>query len=251
MNAELRIGTSGWHYRHWGNCFYPAKLPSSAMLAWYANKYDTVEINNTFYRLPAEDALLRWREVASQRFLFSVKASRFITHTKRLREAREAISLFASRVELLGDTLGPILFQLPPGWKANIDRLAEFLPLLACSHRYAVEFRDQTWYAPDILDLLRGHNVALCIHDWRGSLWPMEVTADFTYIRLHGPGGRHQGNYSAKMLLQWADRIQQWRRVVARIFVYFNNDQGGFAISNSQTLRTLIGGGLVPAHKVA
>jgi len=145
MNAELRIGTAGWHYRHWGNCFYPAKLPSSAMLAWYANKYDTVEINNTFYRLPAEDALLRWREVASQRFLFSVKASRFITHIKRLREAREAISLFVSRVELLGDTLGPILFQLPPGWKANIDRLAEFLPLLPCSHRYAVEFRDQTW----------------------------------------------------------------------------------------------------------
>jgi uncharacterized protein YecE (DUF72 family) len=115
MNAELRIGTSGWHYRHWGNCFYPAQLPSSAMLAWYANKYDTVEINNTFYRLPAEDALLRSREVASLRFLFSVKASRFITHIKRLREAREAISLFVSRVELLGDTLGPIFIPVSTG----------------------------------------------------------------------------------------------------------------------------------------
>jgi len=251
MDAELRIGTSGWHYRHWRNLFYPAQLPSSAMFGWYAEKYDTVEINNTFYKLPTQDALLRWREIAPSRFLFSVKASRFITHIKRLREARDAISLFFSRVELLGDNLGPILFQLPPGWIANVDRLAEFLPLLPRTHRYAVEFRDQSWYAPAIENLLRSHNVALCIHDWRGSSWPMEITADFMYIRLHGPGGRYQGNYSRKMLRQWADRIEYWGQMVTRIFVYFNNDQGGYAISNSQKLRTVIGDGRMPAPRAA
>jgi uncharacterized protein YecE (DUF72 family) len=210
MNAELGIGTSGWHYKHWRNLFYPAKLPSSAMLGWYVGKYDTVEINNTFYRLPAEDALLGWQKTAPPNFLFSVKASRFITHIKRLRESNQAISLFFSRVELLGDNLGPILFQLPPGWTANLDRLAEFLPLLPRTHRYAVEFRDQSWYTPATQKLLRSHNIALCIHDWRGLRWPMEITADFMYIRLHGPGGRYQGHYDKRTLHQWANRIQQW-----------------------------------------
>lgn len=143
MSAKLRIGTSGWHYQHWRGSFYPAKLPPAEMLAWYARHFDTVDLNNTFYRLPTEDALLRWSQTAPPGFTFSVKASRFITHLKRLREPHDPIELFFSRVELLGDRLGPILFQLPPNWPLNFERLQQFLPALPAKHQYAFEFRDQ------------------------------------------------------------------------------------------------------------
>ena len=209
------------------------------MLAWYGWHFSTVEINNTFYRLPTEDALLTWRQNAPPGFTFSVKASRFITHLKRLREPHDPIELFLSRVDLLGDRLGPILFQLPPNWPLNFERLEQFLPALPAKHRYAFEFRDQSWYTAQTYELLRRHNVALCLHDWRGMSWPMELTADFTYIRLHGPTGTYQGNYTSGMLRTWAKRIQQWQKL-AGVFVYFNNDQGGFAIKNAKSLEQLL-----------
>ncbi len=209
------------------------------MLAWYGWHFSTVEINNTFYRLPTEDALLTWRQNAPPGFTFSVKASRFITHLKRLREPHDPIELFLSRVDLLGDRLGPILFQLPPNWPLNFERLEQFLPALPAKHRYAFEFRDQSWYTAQTYELLRRHNVALCLHDWRGMSWPMELTADFTYIRLHGPTGTYQGNYTSGMLRTWAKRIQQWQKL-AGVFVYFNNDQGGFAIKNAKSLERLL-----------
>jgi len=239
MSAKLRIGTSGWHYKHWRGSFYPAKLPPAEMLAWYGWHFSTVEINNTFYRLPTEDALLTWRQNAPPGFTFSVKASQFITHLKRLREPHDPIALFLSRVDLLGDRLGPILFQLPPNWPLNFERLEQFLPALPAKHRYAFEFRDQSWYTAQTYELLRRHNVALCLHDWRGMSWPMELTADFTYIRLHGPTGTYQGNYTSGMLRTWAKRIQQWQKL-AGVFVYFNNDQGGFAIKNAKSLEQLL-----------
>jgi uncharacterized protein YecE (DUF72 family) len=239
MSAKLRIGTSGWHYKHWRGSFYPAKLPAAEMLAWYGPHFSTVEINNTFYRLPTEDALLTWRQNAPPGFTFSVKASRFITHLKRLREPHDPIELFLSRVDLLGDRLGPILFQLPPNWPLNFERLEQFLPALPTKHRYAFEFRDQSWYTAHTYELLRRHNVALCLHDWRGMSWPMELTADFTYIRLHGPTGTYQGNYTSGMLRTWAKRIQQWQKL-ADVFVYFNNDQGGYAIKNAKSLEQLL-----------
>ncbi len=209
------------------------------MLAWYGWHFSTVEINNTFYRLPTEDALLTWRQNAPPGFTFSVKASQFITHLKRLREPHDPIELFLSRVDLLGDRLGPILFQLPPNWPLNFERLEQFLPALPAKHRYAFEFRDQSWYTAQTYELLRRHNVALCLHDWRGMSWPMELTADFTYIRLHGPTGTYQGNYTSGMLRTWAKRIQQWQKL-AGVFVYFNNDQGGFAIKNAKSLERLL-----------
>jgi len=209
------------------------------MLAWYGWHFSTVEINNTFYRLPTEDALLTWRQNAPPGFTFSVKASQFITHLKRLREPHDPIALFLSRVDLLGDRLGPILFQLPPNWPLNFERLEQFLPALPAKHRYAFEFRDQSWYTAQTYELLRRHNVALCLHDWRGMSWPMELTADFTYIRLHGPTGTYQGNYTSGMLRTWAKRIQQWQKL-AGVFVYFNNDQGGFAIKNAKSLEQLL-----------
>ena len=242
MSSQIIIGTSGWHYRHWREIFYPSKLPSAGMLEWYARSFNTVEINNTFYRLPTEDALLRWREIAPAGFIFAVKGSRFITHIKRLRDPESAIALFFSRVELLREKLGPILFQLPPNWSADVERLQEFLAALPHVHRYCVEFRDFSWYTPAIYDLLRQYNVALCVHDWRDTKWPMELTADFTYIRFHGPSGRYHGNYSQKKLKEWAERLQRWASQLSRIYVYFNNDQGGYAIENARSLERLCGG---------
>jgi uncharacterized protein YecE (DUF72 family) len=240
MSATLNIGTSGWHYQHWRGSFYPAKLSSAEMLAWYAQQFSTVEINNTFYRLPTQDALLRWRQIAPPGFTFSVKASRFITHLKRLREPHDPIARFFSRVGLLGDRLGPILFQLPPNWPLNFERLEQFLPALPLKHRYAFEFRDPSCYAAETYDLLRRHNVALCLHDWRGMSWPIELTADFTYIRLHGPQGTYQGNYTPGMLRNLGKRILQWQYQLADIFVYFNNDQGGYAIKNAKSLEKFL-----------
>jgi len=242
VNSQLIIGTSGWHYRHWREIFYPSKLPSADMLQWYARSFNTVEINNTFYKLPTEDALLRWHEIAPAGFTFAVKGSRFITHIKRLREPESAIALFFSRVELLREKLGPILFQLPPHRGANVERMQEFLAALPRGHRYCVEFRDFSWYTPAIYDLLRKRNVALCVHDWRDMKWPIELTADFTYIRFHGPSGRYHGNYSPKMLKEWAERIEQWASRLSNIYVYFNNDQGGNATENARSLERLCGG---------
>jgi uncharacterized protein YecE (DUF72 family) len=237
VNSQPIIGTSGWHYQHWRGIFYPPKLPSSGMLDWYARSFSTVEINHTFYRLPTEEALLRWREIAPAGFIFALKGSRFITHIKRLRDPERAVALFFSRVELLQEKLGPILFQLPPNWSANLKRLEKFLVALPRVYHYAVEFRDFTWYTPAIYDLLRKYNVALCLHDWRDTKWPMELTADFTYIRFHGPSGRYHGNYNPKVLKGWADRIEQWRTQLSHIYVYFNNDQDGYALKNAETLK--------------
>src|SRR5947209_1681328 len=154
MAAQIRIGTSGWHYKHWCGPFYPKKCPSSQWFELYARVFDTVEVNNTFYRLPTEDALRNWHDAAPRKFCFSVKASRFITHIKRLRDPDNAISLFFSRVELLRSKLGPILFQLPPRWHVDPGRLADFLPALPRGHRYVFEFRDESWNTPTIFDLL-------------------------------------------------------------------------------------------------
>ncbi len=141
---------------------------------------------------------------------------------------------------MLGDRLGPILFQLPPNWPLNFERLEQFLPALPPKHRYALEFRDPSWYTAETYELLRRHNVALCLHDWHGTPWPMELTADFAYIRLHGPSGAYQGNYTPGKLRSWAKNIQQWQYKLAEIFVYFNNDQGGYAIKNAKSLHQLL-----------
>ena len=246
MDGKIQIGTSGWHYKHWVGKFYPEKFPPSKMLDFYAHSFRTVEINNTFYRLPTEAAVKSWRDTVSKGFEFAVKASRFITHMKKLRDPENAISLFFERVGLLGETLGPILFQLPPHWPVNADRLEEFLSIVPRNHRYVVEFREQSWCIPRVFDILRRHNVALCLHDWGAKPWPGEFTADFTYIRFHGPTGKYAGNYDDAMLRDWASRIEQWRKQLRVIYAYFNNDQGGYAIDNARTLQKLLAVDSVP-----
>jgi uncharacterized protein YecE (DUF72 family) len=184
-------------------------------------------------------AVERWREETPTDFCFAVKGSRFITHIKRLRDPQAALGTYFSRMETLQRKLGPVLFQLPPNWHVNEERLQEFLDALPPNrHRYVFEFRDPTWYAPEIYRLLRRHNVALCLHDWRGQQSPVELTADFTYVRFHGATGKYQGNYTPQMLDKWANLIREWLPKLRHIYAYFNNDQGGYAVKNAALLQS-------------
>ena len=239
--AEIRIGTSGWHYRHWCGPFYAEKLPASKMLDCYIQHFDTVEINNSFYKLPNVSTFQAWREATPKGFVFAVKASRFITHNKKLKEPENALNNFLPRAEALNEKLGPILFQLPPSWKVNAERLQQFLDALPRYHRYAFEFREPSWNTPAVFDILRRYNAAFCIHELAGFHAPLEITADFTYVRLHGPGGKYQGSYSDERLQKWADWITDQRSRLKAVYVYFDNDQAGYAAQNAIRLKKIVG----------
>ena len=236
----VQVGTSGWHYKHWVGDFYPQRLAPDQMFSRYAREFQTVEVNNSFYRLPEKKTFARWKALAPPGFIFAVKASRFITHIKRLKDARHSVDLLLSRAQPLGAALGPVLFQLPPRWKLNLERLTEFLAILPQDYKFSLEFRDQTWYSPQIYDLLRRHNVALCIHDWHELPWPNQLTADFAYIRFHGSGVRYGGNYPDAHLRHWAETIRSWQPQLKEVFIYFNNDIGGHAIANARSLRQML-----------
>jgi uncharacterized protein YecE (DUF72 family) len=240
MAARIFIGTSGWHYKHWVGTFYPPKTPASRMLDFYLRHFDTVELNNSFYRLPAPETLINWRKYTPKDFLFSVKGSRFITHNKKLKEPFHALENLLPRLENLGRKLGPILFQLPPTWRVNEERLEEFLEALPRYHRYTFELREPSWFTPGVLDLLRKHRAAFCVYDIGGFHSPIEVTADFAYIRLHGPGNKYQGSYSAEALARWAAWIADWSPRLKAIYIYFDNDQAGYAAHNGLTLKRLV-----------
>ena len=246
--ANIRIGTSGWHYKHWLGNFYPEKLAGSKMLAYYYERFDTVEINNSFYMLPKIETLTCWREATPKNFEFAIKASRFLTHNKKLKEPENALNNFLPRAEALGSKLGPILFQLPPKWRINIERLAEFLDALPKYHQYTFEFRETSWLVPEVYELLRKHNSAFCIYELAGFHSSIEITADWSYIRLHGPGGKYQGSYSDKTLRDWAERIVDWSKRLKSIYVYFDNDQAGYAPSNALTLKHLVAERLLQHH---
>ena len=238
--ANIRIGTSGWHYKHWLGKFYPEKLPASKMLTHYCARFDTVEINNSFYMLPKIETLGAWREATPKSFEFAIKASRFLTHNKKLKEPENALNNFLPRAEALGTKLGPILFQLPPKWGLNLDRLSEFLNALPKYHRYTFEFRERSWLAEPVYDLLQKHNAAFCMYELAGFHSPIKITADWTYVRLHGPGGKYQGSYSDRVLEQWAERIASWNKQLGSIYVYFDNDQAGYAAWNALTLKRMV-----------
>jgi uncharacterized protein YecE (DUF72 family) len=237
---NVRIGTSGWHYKHWVGNFYPVRLPGSKMLTHYYGHFDTVEINNSFYMLPKIETLRAWRDATPKNFEFAIKASRFLTHNKKLKDPQNALDNFLPRAEALGEKLGPILFQLPPKWRLNLDRLAEFLDALPSYHRYTFEFREPSWLNDKVYDLLHRHNAAFCIYELAGFHSPIETTADWTYVRLHGPGGKYQGSYSDRTLREWAKRIEQWSGKLKSCYVYFDNDQGGFAAQNALKLKKLV-----------
>ena len=238
---RIHIGTSGWSYDHWQGTFYPPGLAANRRLAYYQRHFRTVEINSTFYSLPSADSLVRWYESTAEDFIFSVKASRYITHMKKLRDPQRTVKEFINRVEVLRDKLGPILFQLPPRWHINAERLAAFLKRLPREHRYAVEFRDPSWFSPQIYELLARHTVAFCIFDLDKRVSPMQVPADFAYIRLHGPLGPYQGRYDDRALHDWAESITRWRLAGRDVFCYFDNDEAAHAVQDAQCLLAMLG----------
>jgi uncharacterized protein YecE (DUF72 family) len=241
MPGKVHIGTSGWHYKHWIGSFYPEDIPPKEMFPFYAQHFDTVEINNTFYRLPELTTFDNWRSKAPPNFRFAVKASRFITHMKKLKDPNTSMSKFFLAAERLEKKLGPILFQLPPRWKVDPERFSQFLDVLPTGHQYVVEFRDQSWLVPQIFALLRKHNVAFCIHDLGESQTPLELTANFTYVRFHGPGtAKYTGSYRRDDLRRWALRIDEWSEELTDVYIYFNNDVGGYAIKDALVLRSLL-----------
>jgi uncharacterized protein YecE (DUF72 family) len=240
--AEIRIGCSGWHYKHWRGPFYPEKLPSSKWLGFYVERFNTVELNSTFYRLPPEGGLRTWRESTPPDFLFAAKGSRFITHMKKLTDPQPSLARYFERVGVLGDKLGPVLFQLPPWWEVNVPRLQEFLEAAPPAHRYGFEFRHESWHCEEVYKLLRRHNVAFCAFDIAQFHSPVVVTADFAYVRLHGPGpGPYQGSYSIQALQVWARRIRRWAKELKAVYVYFDNDMAAFAPHNALELKRLCG----------
>lgn len=236
MPAELRIGTSGWHYKHWVGPFYPPKTSAAKMLGLYTQQFDTVELNNTFYRLPPEKAPGVWRDSTPPDFRFALKGSRFLTHMKKLKDPEQALDRFFERADILGAKLGPILWQLPPQMELNLERLEHFLNALPRHHRYAFEFRNPSWYSPEVYRLLHRHLAAFCPFDLGGFQSPVEITADFAYVRLHGPGDKYRGSYSDAALDHWASRIYDWQNRLAAVYVYFDNDQFGFAPQDAQRL---------------
>jgi uncharacterized protein YecE (DUF72 family) len=249
MSAQVHIGTSGWHYAHWRGPFYPEKTKAAEMLNFYLRQFDTVEINNSFYRLPPVKALKNWRDSTPPDFCFAVKGSRYLTHMKKLKDPKPGLAKFFGRIKHLDDKLGPILFQLPPGWKCNAARLESFLAALPKKQRYAFEFRDATWHNASVYELLRRHNAAFCIYELAGFQAPSEITADFTYLRLHGPlATAYQGSYARRSLSDWARRLAAWRKSLDDIYVYFDNDQQGFAALNALELKTMIGRSYAKTH---
>ncbi len=238
--AQIRVGCSGWQYRHWRGVFYPVELPQARWLEFYAQAFDTVEINNSFYRLPEASTFRRWRERVPHGFLFAVKASRYLTHMKKLKDPDQPLDLFFSRACELGPALGPVLYQLPPRWPVDVDRLKTFLAALPATIRQAIEFRNASWYTPDVLRLLDRFGVALCLHDMPGSATDAQPAGPFVYLRFHGSGARYGGGYSDRQLSRHASWIRSRLAENVSVYAYFNNDVGGHAPRDAARLRSMI-----------
>ena len=238
--SRIHIGTSGWSYDHWRGPFYPESLSDEKWLEYYAAYLHSVEINNSFYQLPGEKTLQHWYKAVPENFIFTVKASRYITHMKKLKNPAKSLSTFLSRISVLDNKLGPVLFQLPPRWHFNAGRLAAFLDMLSDEFSYAFEFRDHGWHNPQTYDLLAQQGAAFCIYELDGFLSPREVTANFVYVRLHGPDGSYQGSYDNHILSGWAGAFTSWLSAGQDIYCYFDNDQDGYAVQNARSLQSML-----------
>jgi uncharacterized protein YecE (DUF72 family) len=237
--GPLRIGTSGWMYKHWIGLLYPASMPQADWLPWYARFFDTVELNTTFYRLPNPEAVARWRRVSPAGFTFAAKGSRYLTHMKRLLDEGPGIARFYAPVSRLERKLGPVLWQTPPRFAPNPERLDRFLARLPAG-KHAVEFRDERWYTQAVCDVLDRHGAAFCEHD-RIARPPPRLTGGFRYVRFHGPAGGYTGRYGPARLRPWAQDLLAWCGAGREAWVYFNNDLGGHAVHDALGLLRLVG----------
>lgn len=234
--GSWHVGTSGWSYQHWRGLFYPSDLPQSRWFTYYCSQFSTVELNNTFYRLPAASTFITWRRQAPPGFIFAVKANQYITHIKRLRDPEESVERFLERTRLLGDHLGPILYQLPPRFPCHLERLEHFLATLPGDLTHVVEFRDERWLNDDVLALLERYGVGLCIADLPGLHYPMRATSQTVYVRFHGSQVLYGTCYNQDDLALWASCLSQFVAEGRQVYIYFNNDAEAYAVRNAHEM---------------
>ena len=235
-NTSIHVGCSGWIYPHWRGRFYPARLPESQWFAYYACTFATVEINNSFYRLPSAAAVAHWRVQAPAHFLYAVKANRYLTHMKKLRDPEDALRLFIERVRGLKEHLGPLLYQLPPNWRCDAQRLRAFLALLPREPVHVFEFRHASWLRDDVFALLDDYGASLCVHDMDGINVPRIATGRVAYARFHGTRPGYAGGYPAATLRAWGRWLHEQCDAGRPAFAYFNNDAEARAVLDAQAL---------------
>ncbi len=244
--GAMRVGCSGWSYKDWRGTVYPKDLARHRWFDHYQSRLDTVELNTTFYRLPTETAVEQWAQAARPGFLYAVKVGSFGSHRMKLRDPAPWLANHVDRFRVLGEHLGPNLVQLPPRWSRNVERLDEFLSCTPSAMRWAVELRERSWVHEDVFAVLRRHRAALCIHDLLAS-HPFELTADWTYVRFHGPDALnhpYRGSYGKARLSQWADRLAPLLQQGQDVYAYFNNDWYGHAVTDAEFLREQLSGRL-------
>ena len=238
----IRIGCSGWNYRHWRGRFYPEGLPVKRWYAHYAGQFDTVEINNSFYRLPKAETFTAWADAAPDGFCYAVKAPRFITHMRKLKDTGESVDRFIGHARHLGPALGPILWQLPPRWHANVERLGAFLALLPRDLAHVFEFREPSWMTEPILAQLEAAGASFCVHDFPGLGTPRWAAGKAAYVRFHGHGGKYVGRYPEAVLADWAAWMRAQSAEGRTVWAFFNNDGEAHAIADALALKALMDG---------
>jgi len=241
VSQRIHIGCSGWVYKHWRGLFYPEGLPQKRWFERYAEEFDTVELNNSFYRLPSGDTFEKWRKQAPPGFCYAVKANRYLTQAKKLKECEEPLERMMTAVRWLGDRLGPMLYQLPPSMNINLERLESFLTILPKDVTNVLEFRNKDWYVPETYALLDRYGASFCVHDMPGSRTEPVAVGPIAYLRFHGGQGKYWGRYSDERLLSWTDWIVQQARHGRAVWCYFNNDIHGHAIEDARTLKSMVG----------
>jgi uncharacterized protein YecE (DUF72 family) len=245
----LYVGTSGWQYAHWRGVFYPDGLPPRMWLPYFAERFRTVEVNNTFYNLPDRSVFEHWFKTSPPDFVFALKMSRFLTHLKRLHDPEQPVKRFMERARRLGRKLGPVLVQLPPGFGVDLERLDATLKLFPRSVRVAVEFRDETWFTEETRALLERRRVALCLADSPRRKQPMWRTAGWGFVRFHEGKGPHEPGYERDVLRRWVERVAEMWPAKQDVYVYFNNDAAGYAIRDAVTFAELAAAsGLTPTR---
>jgi uncharacterized protein YecE (DUF72 family) len=240
-HGRIHVGCSGWVYKHWRGLFYPEGLPQKRWFERYAEEFDTVEINASFYRLPLESTFDGWREKAPDGFRYAVKANRFITHLKKLAGCDEEVDRFIDLARRLQNNLGPILYQLPPSLHKDVDRLDAFLRRLPREIEQVVEFRHRSWYDEGVLETLDRYGIGFVAHDLKGLVSPRWASGSTAYVRFHGTAGKYHGRYSDEALIRWTDWCLDQARSGRSVWCYFNNDIHGHAIEDARTLKSMIG----------
>ena len=241
MTGQVKIGCSGWAYKHWRGLFYPEGLPQRLWFARYAEEFDTVEINNSFYHLPKPETFDKWRAQAPPGFCYAVKANRYLTQAKKLLDCEEPMERTMAAVRNLGDRLGPMLYQLPPSMSINLERLESFLQILSHDVTSVFEFRNKSWYEPATYALLDRYGAGFVVHDMKGSATERIAVGPAVYVRFHGGVGKYWGRYSDDTLLSWTDWLLDQSKQGRICWCYFNNDIHGHAIEDARTLRSMVG----------